>query len=281
MMYNYSIVIPYREKADLLKVAVESVPDRDDIEIIIDNSPVLLPADQIPRKSKAEVCYYTSEPDRGAGRARNVGLENVHGRFVIFLDADDYFTPQAFDEGFDKYLTDPNDITFFCAESVILSTGKASKRHTFINACVMDYLDNGNDDGIRYRFVNPYCKMYRADFIRENALCFEETIVSNDMMFSIRSGHLATRIAADPIVVYTITEGEKNSSLTKTKSKQNQFVRYTVAIEQYLFMQSIGRRDLRFHLLSFVVHGFMDFGIKEGFRYLKEARKNRVNIFLR
>ena len=90
--YNYSIVLPYRDKYELFLKAIDSIPDRDDIQIIVvDNAIEPLTKDQIPAKDYAHVEYFNSSTTKGAGCARNVGLQHVKGKYIIFLDADDYY----------------------------------------------------------------------------------------------------------------------------------------------------------------------------------------------
>ena len=279
--YNYSVVIPFRGKCDLLIKAINSIPDREDIEIIIvDNNDTPYGQNQMPLPSNARLVYLTSDPTMGAGRARNEGLKHVNGQWILFLDADDYFTPKAFD-AFDKYLTSDFDIIYYDADSIRLKDGVQSDRHSSIHRYVQGYLNTGNEDLLRYRFVNPIAKMMKASFVLKSEIKFEEVKASNDMMFSIRTGHAAKTIAADPTTVYMITEGEKNTSLTRTHSKENQWTRYQVYIRQYHFMESIGRKDLRFHLLSSTIHAFTELGFSTGLKFLRFALKERVNIFLR
>lgn len=280
-MINYSVIIPFCGDTAFLYKAVTSVPDRTDIQIIVvDNNPHALPLPEQPVTQHSALLYLTSDPSMGAGRARNEGLRHAKGRWILFLDADDYFTPQAFD-AFDRYLESKADIIFFDADSINLRNGSHGNRHKMIHLFLTDYLETGNEDSVRYRFVNPICKMMNAYFVQNSGILFEEVRVSNDQMFSIRTGHFAKTIAGSPTCVYMITEGEKNTSLTRTRSASNQFVRYQTAIRQYHFMEEIGRKDLRFHLLSFVVHAFWDFGWSEGLKYLRYASKEKVNIFLR
>ena len=280
MKYLYSVIIPYRDTIDLLSIAVDSIPDRNDIQIIIvDNSVTPLIEGKVPVKHNANVLYLLSEPSKGAGRARNVGLEHAKGQWLLFLDADDYFTKDAFNH-FDKYIHSNFDIIFFDADSINLKDRSKSTRHLMIHQYITSYLEHGEEDSLRYRFVNPIAKMMRASFVLDNNFRFEEVRASNDQMFSIWTGHAAKKITADGAIVYMITAGEKNSSLTKTRSAENQWARFQVAIRQYHFMESIGRKDLRFHLLSSVFHAFTEFGLSEGFRYLKYVWKERVNIFL-
>ena len=55
-MMNYSIIVPYYDKYDLFKKAVDSIPDRDDIQVVIvDNAPHSLDKKLIPRKENAKV----------------------------------------------------------------------------------------------------------------------------------------------------------------------------------------------------------------------------------
>ena len=93
--------------------------------------------------------------------------------------------------------------------------------------------------------------------------------------------HIAKTITADSGIVYMISSAGKGGSLTKDKSSGNQFIRYQTAIRQYHFMETIGRDDLRFSLLSFVLHAFLDYGIPEGMKYIRYAIAEKVNIFVR
>lgn len=229
-MYNYSVIIPYRDKYEMLVVAVDSIPDREDVQIIIvDNSTICLPDDKVPQKGKATVVYATSSPTKGAGCARNVGLSNAEGRFLLFLDADDYYTPEAF-VAFDKYIDFNFDIVFFKSDSVCLDDGSRSDRHEAINQLIDTYHKTKNSDVLRYRFVNPCAKMLRADFVKNEGLLFEEVYVGNDVWFSVTSGHKAKTIAADNAVVYMITSGNSGTSLTNTRTKENWFMRYQVMV---------------------------------------------------
>lgn len=278
--YNYSVIIPYRDKYDLLLKAVKSIPDRNDIQIlIIDNSNIILSKDKVPHKQNASVLFLTSDPTMGAGRARNEGLKHSRGEWLIFLDSDDYFTKDAFDV-FDVYKEqDYYDIVYFQTDSVRLNDGQQSSRHKRINKLVTTYLNNGNDGLLRYNFVNPIAKMVRTTLVINNNIQFDEIPVCNDAMFSVKSGHYAKNVTGCSNVVYIITEGAPSTSLTKLRSAQNQFTRFKVAISKYKFLESVGHRDFRPKLLSFIVHAIWEFGPKEGLKWILFAHKQGVRIF--
>lgn len=279
MYYNYSVVVPYHDKYDLFLKAVESIPDRGDIQIIIvDNAPQPLEQEEVPVKQKSKVVYTTSSPTKGAGAARNVGMKYVEGKFMLFLDADDYYTPEAF-PAFDKYLDSDFDIVFFKPTSVRLCDGQISDRHLDLTRRVDAFCNKGDERAIRYRWGVPWSKIIRSEFIKEGGFQFEEIKVNNDAWFSLMTGHHAKKVFADPAIVYVVTEGGAGESLMKTVTRENAYIRYDAAIRENKFMKSVGRYDMHIRLLGYLRFALVNFGLKEMFRYLWIAKKNKVSIF--
>ncbi len=278
-MFNYSVIIPYRDTYELLKKAVDSVPERVDIEVIIvDNSLEPMDSFLIPQKFVTSISYLTSSHEGGAGHARNVGIKHAKGKFLIFLDADDYFTPTAF-ESFDKFINQDYDIVCFNATSIKMPSGNPSNRHCVIDKLIKEYLITGNDDYLRFHFENPVSKLVRRSMVEEFQIRYQEVPASNDTMFQVWSGYRAKKVAALDEVVYVITEGDAGSSITKRRTVRNQFSRFCVAITHYKFMEEIGRPELRYRLLSYIVHALIDFGPVEALRWICYAIKNKVNPF--
>ena len=273
--FNYSIVIPFRDSIEQLSIALKSIPDREDIQVIVvDNSKVLFDKDQYPKYNKVQLTIASSKYGAGAGCARNVGLKLVRGQWLIFLDADDYFTNNAFD-AFDNYIQTEYDIVFFKADSINLETGKESHRHIGINRSIDHYLSTNNEDFLRYQFSNPVCKMIRSSLVKENNILFEEIKCSNDSMFSVRSGHMASTITADKASVYVITESPSGVSLTTDKSKENSFIRFQVATRRYTFLKSIGKSYLKPKFASFIINALIKFGPSEALKYIKYYLDNK------
>lgn len=278
-VYQYSVIIPYRDTLVLLHKAVASIPDREDIQVIIvDNSVVPLTEEQIPKKQSANVVYITSDPTMGAGRARNEGLKQAQGRWLLFLDADDYFTDDAVTT-FDKYLTSDYDIIYFDADSIRLKDGTQSDRHETIHHLIQGFLDKGDEGLLRYRFVNPISKMLKADFVLNGGFKFDETRVSNDVWFSVQTGHAARKVTADASKVYMITAGESGSSLTRKRTSENWFIRYQVSVKVNKFLKSVGKYQYHIRLLGFLNIALKEFGFKEYLHFLNYALKNGVGIF--
>lgn len=77
-MFIYSIIIPHKNCPDLLRRCVDSIPEREDVQIIVvdDNS------DEGKKQSLKEfknlqVVLLDSSQSKSAGRARNVGISTL------------------------------------------------------------------------------------------------------------------------------------------------------------------------------------------------------------
>ena len=94
---DFSIIVPvWRGAAHFLPTLFDSIPNKDGIEIIVvDNSKDPLLREEI--KSNRDIILLHSAPERHAGGSRNDGIAIAKGKWLLFADADDYYTPDAFD----------------------------------------------------------------------------------------------------------------------------------------------------------------------------------------
>lgn len=238
-MTNYSVIIPHFTKkgTEMLCRAISSVPIRDDIEVIVvDNSLVPIPSGLF-EKNKMVSIYY-SDNKRGAGGARNVGLTKAKGNWLLFMDADDFFTENAF-KHFDRYKESEYDIIFFRPTSCDSDTYKLSDRHYAVCAEIDNYLKTGDEYGIRCRDFNvPWSKMIRREMVEANNIRFEEVPASNDVMFSLETGLAAKKITASTDIVYCVTKTE--GSITNTVSLRNLESAFEVKIRKNRMLKENG-----------------------------------------
>lgn len=259
-MINYSIIIPHFTSSDtsLLERAVNSIPQRDDIEIVVvDNS--LLPIDSNLFNSRKNVSVLYSDNTKGAGGARNVGIENSKGKWLLFLDADDFFTENAFN-AFDKYLDSNFDIVFFKMTSCYSDTYEKADRHNVYAGIVDKYIINKDEYNLRYKFSSPCAKMINSEFVKVNKIFYDEVPASNDVIFALKIGLKANLIFADNSEVYcaTINRG----SITRTTSLKNIESQFDVRIRKNKMLKENGfKKDasLIFVILKSRKYGFKIF----------------------
>lgn len=95
-----SVVIPSFRQGRFLRVAAQSVLEQDypNLELVIvddkSNDSSLGVAAEITARDPRVRCVL-SKKNGGLARARNIGLENSRGDYVLFLDSDDYLLPHA------------------------------------------------------------------------------------------------------------------------------------------------------------------------------------------
>ena len=98
-MFNYSIIIPHKNIPSLLRRCLDSIPERDDLEIIVvdDNSKEDTIRDlQTIHRNNLQIIY--TKEGKGAGYARNVGISKAQGKWILFADADDFFLPNVIEK---------------------------------------------------------------------------------------------------------------------------------------------------------------------------------------
>lgn len=113
-----SVIIPAYKVAPFIKATLDSVLSQTfgDYEIIVinDGSP---DTEELERQIEGyrNLITYLTQPNQGAGAARNAGIRAAHGKYLAFLDGDDYWLPDflkeqvaliATDGGFDLVYAD-------------------------------------------------------------------------------------------------------------------------------------------------------------------------------
>lgn len=210
-MVNYSIIIPHYNTPDLLARCIDSIPQREDIQVIVvdDNSPgneTYLST--IPELSRENVEFHITKDGLGAGHARNIGLAHATGKWLLFSDSDDFYVDDM-DSILDEYLDDLSDIIYFniescdCYNTNIRLIAKNKER------LFREYKNTGNELVFRVGYTEPWGKIIRRQFIIDNGIFFQETKAHNDLLFSVKSGVLANRIKVvdRPLYWYVFREG--------------------------------------------------------------------------
>lgn len=245
-MISYTFIIPHKNSPDLLQKCLDSIPRRDDVQIIVvdDNSdPDKVDFDHFPGLDDSTVEVYLTKEGRGAGFARNIGLSHAVGKWIVFADADDFFMPDL-STAMDEYVNTDWDIVFLKASSLELCSGKPSNREQHINQAVDNALLS-NDYNLFYGLSIPYCKFIKKSLIDLHNIHFEEVRWSNDVVFSAKTIANARSITASPSQIYCITRS--NNSLTSNVSLECKKCRFQESIKEMKILKSMVRRNNEFH----------------------------------
>ena len=206
-MINYSFIIPHKNIPELLEICLDSIPVRKDMEIIIvdDNSDDEIAGRfDFPGKNRENCKVIFTKDGKGAGYARNTGMKNARGKWLLFADADDFFKPDFMDI-IDEYRDTEADIVFFQVDAVDLISGKYSSRIDYLEDIYKMSDGKRQEWNLRYTSWIPTGKMIRHSFVEDHKFAFSEVLAGNDMIFSFNTGHYAKNIIYDPKLLYTLT----------------------------------------------------------------------------
>ncbi|MQA02691.1 MAG: glycosyltransferase [Streptosporangiales bacterium] len=227
-----SVVVIVFNDADRLPAAVKSVLAQTltDLEVVI--------VDDASTDRSAAVAgrFAAKHPDRvrvvelpensgGCSRPRNVGLEHVRGEYVMFLDSDDTYQPDA------------------CA--TLLAAARRTGADFVAGRCVRVHIDDGAESQwcprlfeapAVYENVRDHPdmlndtlstnKMYRHAFLERSGLRFADGLHYEDNLFSAQAYLSAKRIAFIPDRVYnwTVARRGNRQSITSSKAELRNFV---------------------------------------------------------
>lgn len=257
-MINYSIIIPHKNIPVLLQRCLDSIPKREDIQIIVvdDNSdPEIVDFDRFPGNEDERLEIIFTKEGKGAGYARNVGLKKARGRWLLFADADDFFS-NRFLSLVDLYKDADADIIFFDSDGVHSDTLKPVGPRI---ASMKRYVLEKNEEGLRYEYPVPWGKMFDRSFVMLHGFTFDETTVANDVMFSLYTGYCAQKINVCPEILYYSTE--RDNSLWHGATSDSLLTRIAVACRYNRFLRKHGLINRhRFYVYGFV-HSCRAFGV--------------------
>lgn len=198
---NYSFIIPHKNSIICLQRCIDSIPKRNDIQIIVvdDNSNIDDYTWKNFKKKNTRVDVILEKESGGAGAARNIGLKShPKGKWILFADADDYYNP-GFIDVLDKYKEFDLDVLYFNADSLDSKTGVISDIISILHKKIIEKDENY----IRYKFYAPWNKMLSMNFLKSHKIFFEEVHQGNDVFFSIQVGFYAKRISIISNSLYT------------------------------------------------------------------------------
>lgn len=191
-----SVIVPVHNAEKYLEQCIESILGQ-----TLKNIEVICVNDQSTDGSVAILDGYVEKdprvsilqsPGLGAGGARNIGLGVARGKYLSFLDADDFFEPDMLDAAVEQAEKDSSDIVVY--GSWVYDTVKQSNRQAKWRLQVdrlpteCPFKPSDISDRLFDVFGNDaWNKLFRASLIRENDLLFQEISRTNDLFFTCKA----------------------------------------------------------------------------------------------
>lgn len=242
-MIRYSIIIPHHNVPILLERCVNSIPQRNDIQIIIvdDNSDGNESyMEKYSFLKRDNLLFIPTKDGRGAGYARNVGLTKAEGEWLVFADSDDFFTDDCL-KLMDQHCNSYADVVYFNIKSVFSDDiTKEGNRDAAKQKLFDDYKLSQNENIFRLDYPEPWGKMVKHRLVKEYKIKFDETRVANDYYFSTQVGCLAKTIEIVDEQLYVVTVRRGSLSFGYGDTVEKLLTRLDVGIRVYHFRKKYG-----------------------------------------
>ena len=257
-----SVIIPVYNVEQYLRQCLDSVVNQTlkDIEIICvndsstDNSLAIL-NEYAARDSRIKVI---TQPNGGAGAARNNGLSASTGKYLSFLDSDDFFEPDMLELAYEKAEEDKADFVVFQSDQYYTDDDKfVQVAWTLREKEIPPYTPFSHrqmTDNIFKVFVGwAWDKLYNREFVEQNHLLFQEQRTSNDMLFVFSAVAIAKRIT---VVKKVLAHQRRDAKDSLSKTRENSwycFYDALLALRERLKSEGL-YRELEKDYINYALH---------------------------
>lgn len=174
--------------------------------------------------AKDERVMVLQQANAGAGAARNNGLSKASGKYLSFLDSDDFFETDMLEKAVEKIAADRADFVVFRCDHYLNDTNTFKKAaYTLKKQTLPPYMPfnfRQITDNVFKAFVGwAWDKVYDREFVMKHNLKFQEQRTSNDMLFVFSALVLAKRITyLDTVLAHQRRNNGESLSNTREKS---------------------------------------------------------------
>lgn len=222
MNKTVSIIVPVFNVEGYLEQSIQSVLNQTfkDIEIIL--------VDDGSTDNSSKICDNYSKLDKrirvihqknkGLSGARNTGLRFASGKYIFFLDSDDWIEEKTIEKLYQIAEKDYSDVVVCNVNLCSSVLEKISKRYWPFSSEMKMMSKNIYP----YFLIQPcwaWNKLYKHSFLKENRLFFVEGILYEDVPFFVDVFFKAKIVSFTPDFLYNYRVG-RDGAITVKKSKR-------------------------------------------------------------
>ena len=258
-MPKVSVIMPAYNSGDYIGKAIESVLTQtlEDFELIIINDGSCDNTSDVIESFDDDRIILINQENQGPGAARNNALKIINGEYVMFLDADDWYTTDALESAYKHASLNDTDISIF---QIIKFDGEKYSENSWFN------LDNFPDE-FTGRVFNPHecgdflfdisvsaCqKIFKRQFIKDINARFPEGIYFEDMPFFFYTFLNAERISI--IRRHLYIRRKHSGSITETVDEKFLDTVEAGRIMMGIFIETGWYDTYKYDLLAFKING--------------------------
>lgn len=256
-MIRLSIIVPFFNVEKYIEECIRSLYDQDipqeEYEVICvddcspDGSRAIVERLQKEYSTLRLICH---ERNKKLGGARNTGLKEARGRYVWFVDSDDYVTPNCLGKLLRE--AEAQDAEMLLFDYATVTNGKSQQ---VVYPKIVNRVMSGENllSQVHEQWYTciptAWNKLYKRDFLMPNSLFFAENVMYEDTDWSFRLLTLAKRIKYLDFSAYCYRQNPQSiTSACPTPEKmlytilqQNRCAQVAVGANEEIFEMVIGQ----------------------------------------
>lgn len=244
-MCKLSIIVPVYNTSKHLKKCIDSllVQKIDDVEILVINDGSTDNSDAILEEyAKQEKITYYKKENTGVADTRNFGISKANGKYILFVDSDDYIKEDVIKE-LEEYIDKDIDIVKFKLERVN-AEGKVLEK---VDGPVFDKID-GQEAFNTLCFLDvlvdsPCVYMFKKELFEANNLKFKVNTEHED--FGLIPLVILKAKSVVSINNYAYCYLQTNGSITRNEDYAKTLKKFNDALSHYdTMIKFIEKEDL-------------------------------------
>lgn len=190
-MADISIIVPIYNAEKYLNKCLDSLINqtKKELEFILVNDGSTDNTETIIKTYNDERIKYYKNKNQGIGKTRNFGIEKATGKYLMFLDSDDYLSEDACEKLYERTQKEKLDLVVFDFYRVENNELKKEIIKNFKSSSLKT-----NPNLLLEINLGPCNKLYKRDLIIKNEIKFQEKLKYEDTTFVVETINNAKRI---------------------------------------------------------------------------------------
>lgn len=272
-MTDISIIVPIYNAEKYLNKCIKSLINqtKQELEFVLVNDGSTDTSEDIIKSYKDKRIKYFKNKNQGIGKTRNFGIEKATGKYIMFLDSDDYLATHACEELFNKAEKENLDLVINNFYRVDEETEKQEevKIPEFQSTTLKE-----NKNLLLDVNLAPWNKLYKTELLKKNKIKFVENLKYEDAPFVIEAMDKAKKIGyLNKYLNYYVIH--KNSETTVRDQKIFDIIEIVDKIRKYFskrkeFTETVDKLSVRI-LTNYTIQQRVQVDKEVGMKFIDRA----------
>ena len=215
-MIDISIIVPIYNAERYLRKCLDSLVNqtKKELEFILVNDGSTDTTEDIIKTYKDKRIKYFKNKNQGIGKTRNFGIEKSTGKYIMFVDSDDYLEKNACEILYNKAINTNSDL-------VVCDFYKVYKNEELEEVRLIDFKQTSlkkMPSLINEINLSPWNKIYKRELITSNNLKFIENLKYEDAPFVLLTLFNAKNISkVNECLNYYVIHGNSETTVRDKK----------------------------------------------------------------